>query len=131
MLLPRQINGETIVAATIAAFRSRNVLLPSPDKLERIGTAGRAVARKRVQTSLLEGLTPERLEAFEQLLIVDPAIRQTRFAWLRALPEAPSFGGGGARLFAVARRREDAEPRIGCPGACVRFIVLRAHSNGE
>jgi len=83
-------NGETIAAATIAAFRSRNVLLPSTDKLERIGTAGRAVARKRVQTSLLEGLTPERLEAFEQLLMVDPAIRQTRFAWLRALPEAPS-----------------------------------------
>ena len=82
--------GETIAAATVAAFRSRNVLLPSTDKLERIGTAGRAVARKRVQTSLLEGLTPERLEAFEQLLMVDPAIRQTRFAWLRALPEAPS-----------------------------------------
>jgi hypothetical protein len=82
-------NGETIAAATIATFRSRNVLLPSTDKLERIGTAGRAVARKRVQTSLWEGLTPERLEAFEQLLMVDPAIRQTRFAWLRALPEAP------------------------------------------
>jgi TnpA family transposase len=82
--------GETIATATVAAFRSRNVLLPSTDKLERIGTAGRAVARKRVQTSLLEGLTPERLETFEQLLMVDPAIRQTRFAWLRALPEAPS-----------------------------------------
>jgi TnpA family transposase len=82
--------GETIAAATVEAFRSRNVLLPSTDKLERIGTAGRAVARKRVQTSLLEGLMPERLEAFEQLLMVDPAIRQTRFAWLRALPEAPS-----------------------------------------
>jgi TnpA family transposase len=82
--------GETIATATVAAFRSRNVLLPSTDKLERIGTAGRAVARKRVQTSLLEGLTPERLETFEQLLMVDPAIRQTRFAWLRALPETPS-----------------------------------------
>ena len=82
--------GETIATATVAAFRSRDVLLPSTDKLERIGTAGRAVARKRVQTSLLEGLTPERLETFEQLLMVDPAIRQTRFAWLRALPEAPS-----------------------------------------
>jgi TnpA family transposase len=82
--------GETIATAAVAAFRSRNVLLPSTDKLERIGTAGRAVARKRVQTSLLEGLTPERLEAFEQLLMVDPTIRQTRFAWLRALPEAPS-----------------------------------------
>jgi hypothetical protein len=82
--------GETIATATVAAFRSRNVLLPSTDKLERIGTAGRAVARKRVQTSLLDGLTPERLETFEQLLMVDPAIRQTRFAWLRALPEAPS-----------------------------------------
>ena len=82
--------GETIAAATIEAFRSRHVLLPSADKLERIGTAGRAVARNRAQKSLLEGLTTEQLAAIEQLLMVDPAIRQTRFAWLRALPETPS-----------------------------------------
>jgi TnpA family transposase len=82
--------GETIAAATIDAFRTRHVLLPSADKLERIGTAGRAVARNRAQASLLEGLGPEQLAAIEQLLTVDPAIRQTRFAWLRALPETPS-----------------------------------------
>jgi len=82
--------GETIAAATIEAFKSRHVLLPSADKLERIGIAGRAVARNRAQARLLDGLTPEQLAAIEQLLTVDPTIRQTRFAWLRALPETPS-----------------------------------------
>ena len=43
---------------------------------------------------------PERLETFEQLLMVDPAIRQTRFAWLRALPEAP----GEKNLIATIER---------------------------
>jgi hypothetical protein len=43
-----------------------------------------------MEASLLDGLTSERLATFDGLLIIDPVIRQTRFAWLRALPEAPS-----------------------------------------
>ena len=43
-----------------------------------------------MEASLLDGFTSERLATFDGLLIIDPVIRKTRFAWLRALPEAPS-----------------------------------------
>jgi len=43
-----------------------------------------------MEASLLDGFTFEKLATFDGLLIIDPVIRQTRFAWLRALPEAPS-----------------------------------------
>ena len=83
-------HGKPIAEAVIAAFRERHSLLPAAGTLDRIGRAGRAVARKRMEASLLDGFTSERLATFDGLLIIDPVIRQTRFAWLRALPEAPS-----------------------------------------
>jgi TnpA family transposase len=82
--------GKPIAEAVIAVFRERHSLLPAAGTLDRIGRAGRAVARKRMEASLLDGLTSEKLATFDGLLIIDPVIRQTRFAWLRALPEAPS-----------------------------------------
>ena len=82
--------GKPIAEAVIAAFRERHSLLPAAGTLDRIGRAGRAVARKRMEASLLDGFTTEKLAAFDGLLIIDPVIRQTRFAWLRTLPEAPS-----------------------------------------
>jgi TnpA family transposase len=82
--------GKPIAEAVVAALRDRHSLLPAAGTLDRIGRAGRAVARKRMETSLLDGFTSERLAALDGLLTVDPVIRQTRFAWLRALPEAPS-----------------------------------------
>jgi hypothetical protein len=65
-------------------------VLPATDTLDRIGRAARVVARRRMEAALLDGLTPGGLAALDGLLAVDPIIRQTRFAWLRALPEAPS-----------------------------------------
>ena len=82
--------GKPIAEAVIAAFRERHSLLPAAGTLDRIGRAGRAVARKRMEASLLDGFTSEKLATLDGLLIIDPVIRQTRFAWLRALPEAPS-----------------------------------------
>jgi hypothetical protein len=79
-----------IAEAIIAAFRERKSVVPPIDTLDRIGRAARVVARRRVEAALLDGLTSERLDALDGLLAVDPAIRQTRFAWLRASPEAPS-----------------------------------------
>ncbi len=83
-------NGMPIAEATVAAFRERRSVLPATDTLDRIGRAARVVARRRMEAALLGGLTPEGLATLDGLLTVDPAIRQTRFAWLRALPEAPS-----------------------------------------
>lgn len=82
--------GMPIAAAIIAAFRERKSVVPAIDTLDRIGRAARAVARRRVEAALLDGLTSERLATCDGLLAVDLAVRQTRFAWLRALPEAPS-----------------------------------------
>jgi hypothetical protein len=82
--------GMPIAEAIIAVFRERKSVVPAIDSLDRIGRAARVVARRRMEASLLDGFTSERLAALDGLLAVDPAIRQTRFAWLRALPEAPS-----------------------------------------
>jgi TnpA family transposase len=82
--------GMPIAEAIIAAFRERKSVAPAIDTLDRIGRAARVVARRRMEVALLDGLTSERLATLDGLLAVDPTIRQTRFAWLRALPEAPS-----------------------------------------
>lgn len=82
--------GMPIAEAIIAAFRERKSVLPATDTLDRIGRAARVVARRRMEAVLLDGLASARLVALDELLAVDPAIRQTRFNWLRALPEAPS-----------------------------------------
>ena len=52
--------------------------------------AGRAIARRRAEITLLEDIAAEKLEALDALLHVDPAIGQTRFHWLRSAPDAPS-----------------------------------------
>jgi TnpA family transposase len=82
--------GMPIAEAIIAAFRGRKSVLPAIDTLDRIGRAARVVARRRMEAALLDGLTFEKLATLDGLLAVDSTIRQTRFAWLRALPEAPS-----------------------------------------
>ncbi len=82
--------GMPIAEAIIAAFRERKTVLPATDTLDRIGRAARVVARRRMEAALLDGFSSEELATFDGLLGVDPAIRQTRFAWLRAFPEAPS-----------------------------------------
>jgi Domain of unknown function (DUF4158) len=82
--------GMPIAAAMIAAFRERKSMLPASDTLDRIGRAARVVARRRMEAALLDGLAPKELATLDGLLAIDPVIRQTRFAWLRAFPEAPS-----------------------------------------
>jgi hypothetical protein len=57
--------------------------------LEKIGIAGRAIARQRAEAALLEGLSVHQLDSLDALLAVDPAIQQTRLSWLRAAPDAP------------------------------------------
>lgn len=60
------------------------------ETVERIGLAARAIARRRAERALIEGLAPEMLGALDKLLEVDAAIGQTRFNWLRSAPEAPA-----------------------------------------
>jgi TnpA family transposase len=82
--------GEPIVQAMLAHLRAGNVLIPATAVLERIGLAARVRARKRVFQALAEGLTDATREALEKLLTFDPALRRSRFAWLRDYPESPA-----------------------------------------
>jgi TnpA family transposase len=82
-------NGAPIVSAMLDTLRERKVLLPAPDTIERIGLAGRAIARRRAEAALLSEFTSEQLEQLDGLLKVDLAIGQTRFHWLRSAPDAP------------------------------------------
>jgi TnpA family transposase len=82
--------GEPIVQAMLAHLRSERVLIPAAAVLKRIGLAARVRARKRVFQVLAEGLTDARREALENLLTPDPALRRSRFAWLRDYAESPA-----------------------------------------
>ena len=71
-------------------FRARGVLVPEAGVLERVGLAARARTRRRTFQVLADGLTVVEQAALDGLLATDPALRQSRFAWLRDAPEAPT-----------------------------------------
>jgi hypothetical protein len=75
-------------------------LLPAIDTIERIGLAGRAIARRRAERTLIEDIPLDTLQSLDKLLEVDPAIGQTRFHWLRSAPEAP----GASNLVGLTER---------------------------
>ncbi|PWJ74137.1 uncharacterized protein DUF4158 [Pseudaminobacter salicylatoxidans] len=105
--------GSSIAKAIITTMRDRNVVLPAPDTVERIGLAARAIARRRAETALISGFSPEQLQSLDDLLKVDPAIAQTRFHWLRSAPDAP----GASNLVAMMERLSfiraiDIDPRL-------------------
>jgi hypothetical protein len=81
--------GLPIAEAVVKSFRDRGVLLPSAGRMDRIGRAGRAIARKRALQAILNGRTPAQLTALDALLAFDSAIRQTRFGWLGAWSDSP------------------------------------------
>lgn len=82
-------DGAAIAGSIVATFRERGALLPSIDTIERIGLAGRAIARRRAERTLIEDIPLDTLQSLDGLLEVDPSIGQTRFHWLRSAPEAP------------------------------------------
>jgi TnpA family transposase len=83
-------HGEPIVQAMLAHLRTARILIPAPAVLERIGLAARVRARKRVFEALGQGLTESARQALEKLLIFDPALRRSRYAWLRDYAESPA-----------------------------------------
>ncbi|TCQ70422.1 TnpA family transposase [Ochrobactrum sp. BH3] len=105
--------GLSIAKAIIATFREQCVLLPALNMIERMGLAARAIARRRAESALIADLSDEKLEALDILLDVDPAIRQTRFHWLRSAPDAPGAGNliGMTERIAFLRHLE-IDPRL-------------------
>lgn len=79
-------------------LRVRGVLVPDSAVLERIGLAARARARQRTFKALADGVTEAEQVALDGLLVTDPTVRRSRFAWLRDAPEAPAPGNMVALL---------------------------------
>ncbi|CAA0128661.1 Uncharacterised protein [Starkeya nomas] len=82
-------DGAEIAGSIVTALRERGSLLPAIDTIERIGLAGRAIARRRAERTLIEDVPLDTLQSLDRLLEVDLSIGQTRFHWLRSAPEAP------------------------------------------
>lgn len=93
-------DGAAIVSSIVATFRERGSLLPAVDTIERIGLAGRAIARRRAERNLIEDISLGTLQSLDRLLDVDPSIGKTRFHWLRSAPEAP----GASNLVGLTER---------------------------
>ncbi|MGB3390945.1 MAG: DUF4158 domain-containing protein, partial [Pseudaminobacter sp.] len=89
-----------IAKAIVASFRERGSLLPVTETIERIGLAGRSIARRRAERALIEGIPLDKLQSLDRLLEVDPSIGHTRFHWLRSAPDAP----GASNLVGLAER---------------------------
>lgn len=81
--------GQPIAAAVVAALRAARIILPGGAVIERIAIAGRARARRRAADTLLAGLSAAHLAKLDGLLVVDPSVGMTPFAWLKAMPVAP------------------------------------------
>jgi hypothetical protein len=65
-------DGLPIAIAVVNEFRRRNALMLPDGALEKIGLAGRAIARKRAEAALLDGLSVTNWKA---LMLFSPLIR--------------------------------------------------------
>jgi len=74
----------------LSHLRATNVLLPAATVLERIGLAARVRARKKAFQALADDLTDAKRDAVDKLLVLDPNVRRSRFAWLRDYAESPA-----------------------------------------
>ena len=81
--------GHPIATRVIAALRAEKVILPAPAVIERAAIAGRARARKRAAEALLAGVSDAQLAKLDKLLVIDPALNATPFAWLKNAPHSP------------------------------------------
>ena len=81
-------SGASIVNAVVATLHGARSILPTVETIERMALAARAIARRRAEIALIQCLAPEKLQELDRLLEVDPSIGQTRFHWLRSVPDA-------------------------------------------
>lgn len=89
--------GVPIATGIITALRTERVVLPAPAVIERIGSAGRARARRRIAQTLLLDLTAGQLAALDDLLVVGPITpgpktEGSRLAWIKDIPTLPRAG---------------------------------------
>ena len=103
--------GMAIATAIVDDLRGGRIVLPAPARIERIGIAGRAKARKIAADTVVAALTPEQVAALDALLVTDEKSGVTPLAWLRDTSDSPSarnFTGILARLSYVRAINIDA-----------------------
>lgn len=81
--------GMPIASAIVETLRARNIVLPSPLRIERAGIAGRAKGRKRALASFLTDVGTNQREQLDTLLTIDEGIGCTKLAWIRDITGAP------------------------------------------
>ena len=82
--------GIVRATASVDDLRAGRIVLPAPARIERIGIAGRARARKLAADIVVDALTPEQVAALDALLITDQKSGVTPLAWLRDTGDSPS-----------------------------------------
>lgn len=83
-------DGRLILGRLTSDLKALRYVLPGAVRLERIGLAGRARARRFSAQALNDALEESRKDVLEELLTHDPALGQSRLTWLRALPHSTS-----------------------------------------
>lgn len=104
-------SGFVIISAIVGHLRVSHIVLPAPARIERIGIAGRARARKLASDAIVNALSSEQVVALDALLVIDETSGVTPFAWLRDTGDSPSarnLAGILARLAYVRRIGIDA-----------------------
>jgi hypothetical protein len=122
--------GEPIVQAMLADLRTGGVMVPPATVLERIGLAVRARARKRTFETLATGLTDVERDTLAGLLIVDPELRRSRFAWLRDYSESPAHQTSSL-CWIASNMREGWEWTRHAPGASTPPALLSSSTQGQ
>lgn len=82
--------SEPVVRAMIEHLRADRVIVPDAAVLERIALAARARARKQTFNVLNAELARDQRLRLNLLLMVDPALKRSTFAWLRDYSESPA-----------------------------------------
>ena len=80
--------GAPIAVGVVTALRRARIILPAVAVIERTAIAGRARARQRAEETLSR-VSPAQAAEIERLLVTDPSLSTTPFAWLKAMPLAP------------------------------------------
>ena len=83
-------DGRLILERLVSDLKALRYVLPSAVRLERIGLAGRARARRLSAQALNDALDESHKSALTDLLRHDPALGQSRLTWLRGLPHSTS-----------------------------------------
>ena len=83
-------DGRLILERLTSDLKALRYVLPSAIRLERIGLAGRARARRLSAQAFNDALDKSRKNVLEELLRHDPALGQSRLTWLRGLPHSTS-----------------------------------------